>query len=109
MWHTGFPGGVYSELEASKRGISRLCYAVRRTQNISRIMKRVIGSNWRERLVVVVQTQVSNPDATRQILACDDPAKVGSLDTVVLDCLRYSLALQARDMPKASADRVLDG
>lgn len=76
VWHTGFPGGVFSEQEASKLGISRLCYAVQRTQNISRIMKGVIGSNWRERLVVVVATQASNSDATRQILACDAPAKV---------------------------------
>lgn len=76
VWHGGFSGGVFSELEASKLGISRLCYAVQRTQNISRIMKGVIGSNWRERLVVVVATQASNSDATRQLLACDDPAKV---------------------------------
>jgi len=82
VWHTGFPGGVFSEQEASRLGIQggRLCYVVQRTQNISRIMKRVIGPSWRERLVIVIATQVSNWDATRQILACD--AQVAHLATV---------------------------
>jgi hypothetical protein len=84
VWHTGFPGGVFSEQEASKLGITRLCYVVQRTQAISRIMKGVIGPNWRERLVVVVASQTVNSDATRQILACD--AKVASFLNAVPLC-----------------------
>ena len=84
VWHTGFPGGVFSEQEASKLGITRLCYVVQRTQAISRIMKEVIGPNWRERLVVVVASQTVNSDATRQILACD--AKVASFLNAVPLC-----------------------
>jgi len=77
MWHTGFESGRFAQQQAVTAGLSTLCWVVRRSKALSQAWQAVFGSQARSRLVFVVQTQVSNPDATRQILACPDLGSAG--------------------------------
>jgi hypothetical protein len=85
LWHTGFPGGQYVSTQGYLAGTSALCYTVSRLRNISRIFQDVFGPAGRGRFAVVVSSQVSNPDATRQILACPALGQAGKdIDAIAL-------------------------
>lgn len=78
MWHTGFFGGDFAALEATRRGLpSRHCFAVEATRNASAIMRGVFadlmaadaGCDPLPALEFFVSTQLSNTDVT-YVRAC---------------------------------------
>lgn len=80
LWHTGFYGGDFANLMATKLGMaSRHCWAVEATRNASLTMRTVFNelrasdpSLSLPRLTFFVSTQLVNLDVTRHILKdCD--------------------------------------
>ena len=84
LWQTGFPGGQYADEQGIASGLGRLCWAVQRLRNISRIFQGVFGEAERMRFTTVVSSQISNPDATRQILACSIGAAGEDIDAIAV-------------------------
>ena len=84
LWHTGFPGGQYADAQGAITKLGRFCFTVARLRNISRIFQSVFGAADRGRFVTVVSSQVSNSDATRQILACDIGSPGVDIDAIGL-------------------------
>ena len=103
LWHTGFAGGQYVDARGSAMGLGRLCYAVARMRNISRIFRGVFGPEGRGRFVTVVSTQLVAPDATRQILACSIGAPGEDIDALALAPYFDGFAQGLPDVPSILA------
>lgn len=72
MWHNGFFTGQYAMQQANLEELSRQCWVVQKTRQLSQAWQTVFATaEERARLVVVVQTQASNRDVTVQTLGCD--------------------------------------
>jgi hypothetical protein len=77
VWGTEFSGGVYSQQQGLRMGLStdanqaRFCYYGLRSSQIFAIWKNVWGSD-RNRLVFTLSSQAVNPDVSQRILDCNN-------------------------------------
>ena len=100
-WHGLFFGGQWAQQQGAAEGLSQLCWYAKRSGEMARITKSVIGTS--RNLTVVAGTQASNWDAMSQLLQCQ-----GINDTDAFGVGPYFNGYNLLPNPDADLNLVLD-
>jgi len=100
-WHDLFFGGIWAQQQGAAVGLSRLCWYAKRSGEMARITKSIIGTS--RELTVVAGTQASNWDAMSQLLRCE-----GINDTDAFGLGPYFDGYAVLPNPDSDLDLLLD-